>query len=222
MPTRMMRSGETERSSEEGSLYSSGDESFIAPEDSDASIVSDSEASYRPPPAAQGAPASSVSSDSSCSDPDEEASSSSPSPTGGGGALVFTDRVTDSDLPRPVPSLPAPVPVTPALSDNVTTRYPKRERRAVQDVYLDANIRRVRRVLEADERRDLIREARDWNDAPASDEDVGDAEANVREVSTAVLRSIHSAVAARNNMPAIDDADVEDDTDADAESDSSA
>ena len=218
-----MRSGETERSSEEGSLYSSGDESFIAPEDSDASVVSDSEASYRPPPAAQGATASSVTSDLSCSDPHEEASRSSPSQTGEGGPLVLTDRVpTGSDLPRPVPSLPAPVPVTPALSDNVTTRYPKRERRAVQDVYLDANIRRVRRVLEADERRDLIREARDWNDAPASDEDVGDAEANVRGVSTAVLRSIHSAVAARNNMPAIDDADVEDDTDADAESDSSA
>jgi hypothetical protein len=109
-------------------------------------------------------------------------------------------------VPRPVPLLPPPLP----------TRYPKRERRAPTDVYLAANARRVRRVLEADELRDQVREVADWRGAPISADNM---ELLVR-VAGSTVRSTHARVALDVGPPDIEITSQQDDTDADAEEDS--
>jgi hypothetical protein len=120
---------------------------------------------------------------------------------------------------------PPAIPVTTlqhasVLISNANVRYPKRERRPANDTYLQNNMRRVRRVLENDERLDLIREARDWNGAPPLT-NITDLRSQGANVSTSILRTIHGAIAQRHNIVSVDDVSDEDDTDADAESDSS-
>jgi len=195
-----------------------GDESFIAPEDSASSeIGSNDDASYHPPNVNQG--------DSSSSSDNESHSASSSDNTSDyrEGVSVFHNE-PPTNIPRVVPALPplpSPVPSIGTLVQPSSERYPKRERRAPSDVYLDNNIRRVRRVLERDQRRDLIREARDWNDVPVTTSELHEAERNTRGVSTAVLQQIHDAVMRRQGVPNIELSSIQDDTDADAESDSS-
>lgn len=219
MPRMMNASDETNNSDTESDT---GDESFIAPEDSDASeIGSNDDASYHPPNVVH-----EDSSSSSDNESDNASSSDNASDHQGGNVsapFVFRNE-PPTNTPRPVPALPplpSPVPSIGTFVQPSSERYPKRERRAPSDVYLDNNIRRVRRVLERDERRDLIREARDWNDVPTTTPELNEAERNTRGVSTAVLQQIHGAVMRRQGVPNIELSSIQDDTDADAESDSS-
>jgi hypothetical protein len=115
-----------------------------------------------------------------------------------------------ASLPRPTPLLPPPLPNR--------NRYPKRERREAVDLYLSANARRVRRVLEQDELRDQVREIADVRGVPIPEDNM---DVLVRVASSAV-RATHARVMQDVNARDIELASQEDDTDADAEEDSDA
>jgi len=228
MPLRMMRSTDSDESEGQGTpthSQSSDDDSFIASEDSDISVDSETDASYVPP-----AGPSQASSSSSSSSEDENVSGSEVT----GSLVSFCENAPalsnsiaqpTAFVWSPAPSLPLPpVPSLPSLPEPVPngpgTRYPKRERRAAQDTYLQNNMRRVRRVLENDERLDLLRESRDWNNAPPVT-NPAELRAQVANVSTSILRTLHRTIAQRHDIADVDEVSDKDDTDADAESDSS-
>ena len=215
MPQRMMRADERMSYETSDNELDSGDESFIAPEDSEISIRSDGESdgSYRPPNPTN---VDAHSQTTSCSDETSESEAASddesihePSP------LVWHSNdnatsITSTAAPLPpLPPLPAPV--------SFPSRYPKRERRAAQDVYLLHNSRRVRRVLEQDALVDMVQEANAWNGRSVTR---SAARSTASSLPAHMLRSIHSRLASNNGVPDVEHCSDVDDTDEDAETDS--
>jgi len=209
---------------------------FIA-SDSDSDAVGSSDSSYKPPIRPARVPRverpASFSENDGASDTQESISSMTSSGSeetsgdddaasaGSNGTAEVTAQPTSEFMwhtpPHPptgtqhVPALPPPLP-------NRNGRYPKRERRDAVDVYLASNARRVRRVLDADELRDQVREIADWRGVPVP---VDNMELLVHAAQNAV-RATHARVLADADVVGLDVASQEDDTDADAEEDSEA
>lgn len=211
----MMRADERMSYETSDNEMDSGDESFIAPEDSEISIRSDGESdgSYRPPnPTNVGADSQATSSSGETSESSETESGDEsihePSPF----VWLSNDNAasTSSAAPPQPPLPPLPTPVN-------SRRYPKRERRAAQDVYLLHNSRRVRRVLEQDALVDMVQEANAWNGRSVTR---STARSTASSLPAPMLRSIHSRLASNNGVPDVEHCSDVDDTDEDAETDS--
>jgi hypothetical protein len=209
---------------------------FIA-SDSDSDAAHSSDSSFKPPVRPSRVPRverpASASENNSASDTDESAGSTTSSiseETSGDEDAASADSDGTADVTaqpasefmwRTPPHPPAgaqPVPALPPPLPNRNQRYPKRERREAIDVYLASNARRVRRVLEADELRDQVREIADWRGVPVP---IDNMELLVHVAHDAV-RATHARVAADANVVGLEEASQEDDTDADAEEDSDA
>lgn len=205
---------------------------FIA-SDSDSDAAHSSDSSFKPPvrpsrvprverPASASSASQSESTDSTTSSVSEEMSSDDDAADADSdGTADVTAQPASEFMWRTPPHPPADAQSVPALPPplpNRNQRYPKRERREAVDVYLVSNARRVRRVLEADELRDQVREIADWRGVPVP---VDNMELLVHVAKDAV-RATHARVSADADVVVLDEASQQDDTDADAEEDSDA